>query len=91
LPELNDRWQKRHKRPVPPAISAARLHFDQIWAVDGSTLEALFRKLDGGYKSTDRAPLRIVIEEVQLQYDFVEIIRLGKGQSLAHKTSQPLA
>jgi hypothetical protein len=30
---------------VPPAIRAAQQHFDQIWAVDGSTLEALFRKL----------------------------------------------
>lgn len=45
LPALNDRWQKRQQRPVPPAISVAQQHFDQIWAVDGSTLEALFRKL----------------------------------------------
>jgi len=45
LPTLVERWQRRQKRVVPPAISAARQHFDQIWAVDGSTLEALFRKL----------------------------------------------
>ena len=45
LPTLNERWQRRQKRVVPPAIRAARQHFDQIWAVDGSTLEALFRKL----------------------------------------------
>lgn len=45
LPTLNERWQRRQKRIVPPAIRAAKQHFDQIWAVDGSTLEALFRKL----------------------------------------------
>jgi len=45
LPELKDRWQKRQQRPVPPAIRVAQQHFDQIWAADGSTLEALFRKL----------------------------------------------
>ena len=45
LPELRDRWQKRQKRPLPSAIRVAQHHFDQIWAADGSTLEALFRKL----------------------------------------------
>jgi len=45
LPELNERWRKRQKRPVPPAIRVAQQHFERIWAVDGSTLEALFRKL----------------------------------------------
>ena len=45
LPVLNERWQRRQKRVVPPAIRTARHHFDRIWAVDGSTLEALFRKL----------------------------------------------
>ena len=45
LPELKQRWQKRQQRPVPPAIRVAQQHFDQIWAADGSTLEALFRKL----------------------------------------------
>jgi len=45
LPELKERWQKRQQRPVPPAVRVAQQHFDQIWAADGSTLEALFRKL----------------------------------------------
>lgn len=45
LPELKERWQKRQKRPLPPAVRVAQQHFDQIWAADGSTLEALFRKL----------------------------------------------
>ena len=45
LPELKARWQKRQQRPLPPAVRLAQQHFDQIWAADGSTLEALFRKL----------------------------------------------
>ena len=45
LPQLMARWEQRQKRPVPAAIQFARGHFSQIWAVDGSTLEALFRKI----------------------------------------------
>jgi len=45
LPHLMARWEQRQKRPVPAAIEVARGHFTQIWAVDGSTLEALFRKI----------------------------------------------
>ena len=45
LPKLKERWQQRQKRPLPPAVRVAQQHFDQIWAADGSTLEALFRKL----------------------------------------------
>lgn len=45
LPTLVSRWDARQDRPVPPAIAVAQKHFDHIWAADGSTLEALFRKL----------------------------------------------
>ena len=45
LPKLKERWQQRQKRPLPPAVRVAQQDFDQIWAADGSTLEALFRKL----------------------------------------------
>jgi len=45
LPHLMARWEQRQKRPVPAAIQVARGQFSQIWAVDGSTLEALFRKI----------------------------------------------
>lgn len=44
LPHLKVRWAQR-KRPLPAAIDEASQHFDNIWAVDGSALEALFRKL----------------------------------------------
>jgi hypothetical protein len=44
VPILRERALKR-ERPLPKSVEHARQHFDHIWAVDGSTLEALFRKL----------------------------------------------
>lgn len=46
VPLLIARWDQRERRPLPPAIEVAQAQFDHIWAADGSTLEALFRKLD---------------------------------------------
>jgi hypothetical protein len=45
LPELQAPWGER-QRPLPASIEVAREHFTNIWAVDGSALEALFRKLN---------------------------------------------
>ncbi len=45
LPQLQARWHQRQKRPLPESLAYARVHFEQIWVADGSTLEALFRKL----------------------------------------------
>lgn len=45
LPQLKERWEQRQRRPIPLSIRVARDHFDQILVADGSTLEALFRKL----------------------------------------------
>ena len=45
LPTLRARWDAR-QRPLPASIVCARRTFSRIFAVDGSTLEALFRKLD---------------------------------------------
>lgn len=44
LPKLRERWAAR-QRPLPDSVVCAQQHFSQIFAVDGSTLEALFRKL----------------------------------------------
>jgi hypothetical protein len=46
LPQLHQRWQQRQRRPLPMSIAFAQKRFERIWVVDGSTLEALFRKLD---------------------------------------------
>ena len=53
LPKLKERWTNREKRPLPPSVVVAGQQFDNIWAVDGSTLEALFRKL----KSLEDTPV----------------------------------
>ena len=42
---LNQRWSQRQKRPVAKSIAYAEQHFERLWIVDASTLEALFRKL----------------------------------------------
>lgn len=44
LPRLKQRWQAR-QRPKPRSIAHAQQHFKRLLSVDGSTLEALFRKL----------------------------------------------
>jgi hypothetical protein len=44
LPKLRERALER-ERPLPESVEHARQHFEHIWAADGSTLEALFRKL----------------------------------------------
>jgi hypothetical protein len=45
LPQLQQNWLQRAKRPRPDSIKFARKRFERIWVADGSTLEALFRKL----------------------------------------------
>jgi hypothetical protein len=52
LPRLQERWEERQQRPLPAAIQVAHHHFEHIWVADGSTLEALFRKL----KSLEEVP-----------------------------------
>lgn len=44
LPPLHRRWSER-QRPLPVAVVRAHQHFREVLIVDGSTLEALFRKL----------------------------------------------
>lgn len=44
LPKMHERWGKR-QRPLPEAIQRARKHFPSILALDGSTLDALLRKV----------------------------------------------
>lgn len=44
LPKLTERWRQR-RRPLPVSVVQAKRHFRELWIADGSTLEALFRKL----------------------------------------------
>ena len=45
LPKLKSRWLARHNRPLPESVQFTLSKFERIWIADGSTLEALFRKL----------------------------------------------
>ncbi len=45
LPKLKARWSERHNRPLPESVQFTLSKFESIWIADGSTLEALFRKL----------------------------------------------
>jgi Transposase DDE domain len=45
LPNLNLRWSERQNRPLPESVQFTLSKFESIWCADGSTLEALFRKL----------------------------------------------
>lgn len=45
LPRLKQRWQERRSRPLAESVAYAHKAFAHLWIADGSTLEALFRKL----------------------------------------------
>lgn len=45
LPNLKQRCLTRKNHPLPPSVQFSLSKFDNIWCADGSTLEALFRKL----------------------------------------------
>jgi hypothetical protein len=55
LPQMQQRWAAR-ERPLPPELAAARAHFTAILAVDGSTLDALLRKV-GLLRGAEKHPL----------------------------------
>jgi hypothetical protein len=43
FPAMQQRAQER-TRPLPPAVTYVRQHFERIWSVDGSTLDNLLKK-----------------------------------------------
>ena len=44
LPIMQSKWQER-SRPLPEEVEWALQHYDQVWAADGSTLDALVRRV----------------------------------------------
>jgi len=66
VPTFKARWFER-SRPLPVSVAYAQQHFEQIWAVDGSVLEALLRKL----KSLETLPIG------QLAGKICTVIELG--------------
>lgn len=55
LPLMHQRIQTR-QHPLPPAVAYARERFSAIYALDGSTLDVLLRKV-GLLRELDKAPL----------------------------------
>ena len=55
LPLMQSRWQQR-ERPLTPELAWAQTRYNQIVAVDGSTLDALLRKV-GLLEDAQTAPL----------------------------------
>jgi len=55
LPQLQTRWQAR-QRPLPPEIAWAQSHYTHVLVHDGSTLDALLRKV-GLLREADSQPL----------------------------------
>ena len=55
LPQMQQRWTER-KRPLPPEIAWAQERYSAVQAVDGSTLDALIRKI-GLLKDLPQNPL----------------------------------
>lgn len=45
LPYLKSAWHKRKHRPLPESVEFTLSKFDKILIIDGSVLEALFKKL----------------------------------------------
>lgn len=45
LPLLKEKWHSRNRRPLPESVQFTLTKFEKIWIADGSTLEALFKKL----------------------------------------------
>lgn len=55
LPVMQAKWQER-SRPLPKEVEWALQHYDQVWAADGSTLDALVRRV-GLLRDLDDYPL----------------------------------
>jgi Transposase DDE domain len=55
LPQMQQRWAER-QRPLPLEIAWAQAHYSAVQAVDGSTLDALMRKI-GLLKDLPQNPL----------------------------------
>jgi hypothetical protein len=45
LPHFRREWLMRKSRPLPDRVQFALKNFENIWIANGSTLEALFKKL----------------------------------------------
>lgn len=85
LPRLRERWQAR-QRPLPASVVCAQRAFEHIYVVDGSTLEALFRKLEALKDSPGGALAGKMCTVIDLATRLPEHI-WDTAESLAHDTN----
>lgn len=67
VPVIEERFQHRQQRPLPIGVAFAQRHFEHLWIVEDSTLEALFRKLD----VLQDVPLGQVAGKIEVGIDLV--------------------
>jgi hypothetical protein len=84
LPKLRERWQARN-RPLPASVEYALVSFEHIYITDGSTLEALFRKLEALQDSPVGALAGKICTVIDLATRLPEQIWYT-AESLAHDT-----
>jgi hypothetical protein len=67
LPSLEEKWHQRNHRPLPESVQFTLTRFKKIWIADGSTLEALFKKL----KSLEDVPKGQLAGKIGVVIDLV--------------------
>ena len=82
LPLLEEKWHSRNSRPLPESVQFTLTKFEKIWIADGSTLEALFKKL----KSLEDVPKSQLAGKIGVVIDLmtrlpVEIWKSRKSQN----------
>ena len=85
LPKLRERWRARN-RPLPESVAYAMTSFEHLYGIDGSTLEALFRKL----KALQDSPAGVLAGKICTVIDLAT--RLPEqiwytAEALAHDTT----
>ncbi len=67
VPLLKEKWNQRNHRPLPESVQFTLTRFEKIWIADGSTLEALFKKL----KSLEDVPKGQLAGKIGVVIDLV--------------------
>lgn len=55
LPQLQQNWRQRSKRPLPDSINEALKHFERIWVADGSTKDSFVPQTKKSGRCSQRA------------------------------------
>ena len=67
LPYLRAVWHQRTNRPIPESVQFTLLKFEKIWVIDGTVLEALFKKL----KSLEELPKGQLAGKIRVVIDLI--------------------